>query len=315
MYDIAFLIAAFNEEEYIEDCIFSCLQEKDFNIQVCVVSDGSTDKTPLILSRLARNYQNISLKILPENKGKVAAFNAAYSLAYAHCLSIIGADDLAAPFRVRESIHALKHADFVFGDLESFDSLNIISPSLMSSTFGITQSRLFSFSDLLYCPCVFGGTITMSAGVARKVFPVDPRLSHEDWWMPLVASRHGRVIYINKVFCRYRQHPGQTSKYKVSFPSLSKYKVWRTYVTRDIPYYESVLDEFQLDQFQKDFVLQKLLVLYCIRGCSYLLRFKSISSSVRLRMPFKKRVVDILSAFFPFGRFFLSHLIQSFKLL
>ena len=33
MYDIAFLIAAFNEEDYIEDCVFSCLQEKDFNIQ------------------------------------------------------------------------------------------------------------------------------------------------------------------------------------------------------------------------------------------------------------------------------------------
>ena len=212
IYDIAFLIAAFNEEDYIEDCIYSCLAEKSYAVQICAVSDGSTDKTPLILSRLADKYQNVFINIFASNQGKVAAFNAAYSLAQAHYLSILGADDLSMPFRIKESIRALNNADLVFGDLESFDKLRTINTSLMSSKFGITESRSFSFSDLLYRPCVFGGTITMNISIARKIFPINPRMSHEDWWIPLVSSRYGKVTYINKVLCRYRQHPRQTSK-------------------------------------------------------------------------------------------------------
>lgn len=70
---LAIVIAAFNEEEYISQKIGNTLtldypREK---LEIVFVTDGSTDKTPDIVSQ----YPGIILYHQPERKGKVAAIN------------------------------------------------------------------------------------------------------------------------------------------------------------------------------------------------------------------------------------------------
>ena len=72
---VALVIAAFNEEDYIEDKIKNTLALKypEDKLVVYFVTDGSNDNTPLIVQK----YPRFTLLHLPQRNGKAAAMNRA----------------------------------------------------------------------------------------------------------------------------------------------------------------------------------------------------------------------------------------------
>lgn len=68
---VTLLIAAYNEENYIQEKINNCLEIEypQDKLKIIFVTDGSTDATPNIISR----YSNIQLFHTPERNGKMAA--------------------------------------------------------------------------------------------------------------------------------------------------------------------------------------------------------------------------------------------------
>jgi glycosyltransferase involved in cell wall biosynthesis len=71
---VSFLVPAYNEARTIADVI-DRVQELDFEKQLVVVDDGSTDETPAILERLSERYPNMVL-LRQQNRGKGAALRA-----------------------------------------------------------------------------------------------------------------------------------------------------------------------------------------------------------------------------------------------
>lgn len=74
---VALVVAAYNEEEYIEEKIQNSFQLNypADKLEIIFVTDGSTDRTPDII----RKYPNIKLLHEPERKGKSAAMNRSLS--------------------------------------------------------------------------------------------------------------------------------------------------------------------------------------------------------------------------------------------
>ena len=76
---VSFIVAAFNEEDCIEEKIINSL-DQDYppdKIEFIFITDGSNDNTPGIISK----YPSIQLLHSPERKGKSAALNRAVSFA------------------------------------------------------------------------------------------------------------------------------------------------------------------------------------------------------------------------------------------
>jgi len=69
--NIAVLIAAYNESEYIEDAIHTIYAQRYPRCEVHVGSDGSTDDTVQIVERLQNQYPNLHVHAL-ERRGKNA---------------------------------------------------------------------------------------------------------------------------------------------------------------------------------------------------------------------------------------------------
>lgn len=65
--DIAIIIPAYNEEQFIKDCLDSLVNQSYSAKKILVVDDGSSDDTPEIVKNLSNSYQNLSLVSRPKS--------------------------------------------------------------------------------------------------------------------------------------------------------------------------------------------------------------------------------------------------------
>jgi len=101
------VIPAFNVEEYVREAIDSVLtQECDFDFEIIVVDDGSTDHT----SDIVRGYGDKVRLIRKENGGPGSARNVGAAQTRADILVFLDADDRMLPGRLAYQVgFMLKH--------------------------------------------------------------------------------------------------------------------------------------------------------------------------------------------------------------
>ena len=71
---VSYLVVAFNEERYIQSCLYSLLAQSYSNIELIFVDDGSEDDTFRIAEKLLKNQSRLNFKLIKfdSNKGKFA---------------------------------------------------------------------------------------------------------------------------------------------------------------------------------------------------------------------------------------------------
>lgn len=84
-----------NEEEYIRECVESCLNQPYKNKEIIVVNDGSTDNTTAILDSIHREYshlKNFRILHLSKSVGKKRAVEAASQIAKGDIYAFMDSD-------------------------------------------------------------------------------------------------------------------------------------------------------------------------------------------------------------------------------
>src|SRR6516225_6649559 len=100
------LIDTYNHERYIEQAVISAI-EQDFPssaYEILVVDDGSTDRTPEIVSKFAPRVRLLQKK----NGGQASAFNAAFPEIRGDIVAFLDCDDWFAPRKLTAVMHALE---------------------------------------------------------------------------------------------------------------------------------------------------------------------------------------------------------------
>ena len=111
---VSFIIAVYNGESFIEDCISSILNQSYNNLEIVIIDDGSTDSTNLILSKISKNSR-IKITILKNNSnlGLTRSLNIAVSHAQGQWLARLDADDLSKENRIESQINfAIKNTQY-----------------------------------------------------------------------------------------------------------------------------------------------------------------------------------------------------------
>ena len=121
MYDISVIVPIFNAEKYLDECITSLINQTKDKIQIVLVNDGSTDRSPEIAESYKREYSNITV-IHQENCGVELARAIGYRNAQGKYIGWIDADDIAKPEMYEKLYDLALHegADFVYCDYDFF---------------------------------------------------------------------------------------------------------------------------------------------------------------------------------------------------
>lgn len=121
---VSIIVAAFDAEETLGDCLASLGAQTTNAAEILVVDDGSTDRTAAIASAFAAE-SSLEVRVITQpNKGRAAARNTALREALGEYVGFVDADDFVEPEMYERLLACAQRsgADVVVCEYVSFDA-------------------------------------------------------------------------------------------------------------------------------------------------------------------------------------------------
>lgn len=207
---IVVLLSTYNAQEYLREQLDSLKQQDIPLLQVLVRDDGSTDHTIAILQEYEKDWDCLHY-YQGENLGAIGSFfdlmQHVKDQSYAY-IAFCDQDDVWLPDKLRTAVETI---DQSAGTADT-PVLYCSKTQLVDETLTVLEDHIRrtirpSFSNALVENIVTGCTTVLNAAMYRILLQHIPRycIMH-DWWMYLIASCYGQVIYDSVPHILYRQH-------------------------------------------------------------------------------------------------------------
>lgn len=111
MTQVSIIITSYNYEKYIEKCILSCINQKNFDdFEVIVVDDGSSDNTKSVLEK----YSDCIRYFVNQNQGIEKASNFGIKQAKGEFFVRVDADDMLDKNYLQNVVPLLQNSKYAF---------------------------------------------------------------------------------------------------------------------------------------------------------------------------------------------------------
>lgn len=209
-FKVSVCIVAYNQENYIRECLDSILnQETNFNFEVIVGDDASTDGTAKIIKEYSEKYPLQVRPILHEkNLGPTKNYFSVHNQANGMYVAHLDGDDYALPGKLQAlADHLDKHDDcaivwhrmLILNDnLQTMEGMPIVPMS------HFIQSKKLYLSDLATYYGITGcHSGSMYRATAKKIYDRDEETL--DYFITLSFCEQGScAMYIEDVYGVYR---------------------------------------------------------------------------------------------------------------
>lgn len=212
MEKVDILLATYNGENYIKEQLDSILNQTYTDFRLLISDDMSTDGTYKILKDYEKKDERITVFKQEKNLGVVSNFEFLLSKVQNKYYAFSDQDDIWNNDKLEKTISKLEkeNADLVFTDLEVVDNnKNTIYKSYWElKEFKDKILKYNSFEALYLNNYVTGCTIVAKADTIKKCLPL-PKTSKfvlHDYWMALIISQSGKIVFLEEPTIKYRQH-------------------------------------------------------------------------------------------------------------
>jgi rhamnosyltransferase len=219
MEKVQILLSTYNGEKYLSDQIESICKQTFENWELIIRDDGSTDSTVKIIQKFADANKNIIFlnKENIANLGVVNSFFELMRLGSGDLYMFCDQDDIWLPDKIEYSLGLIKTSNS--------DNVPLAACTDVSETdleLNITRKKLYlnprtRFKEILVENRAQGSTMIFNDAcrkIALQIEPID--IPMHDWWIALVASCFGDLIFGEKVTMLYRQHENNVEGSKKS---------------------------------------------------------------------------------------------------
>lgn len=238
--EVSIIIPAYNMAPYLSSAIQSVLKEDFESMEVLVVNDGSTDRTPAVVRSFtdpeALHYDPRVRSFSKSNGGKSSAVNLGLREARGAFLTILDADDqlpAGSLFDRYEQAARTPHCDLIIGGFEVLDesgkTLGRRSAPSPAEAHALKQQFWQSFKTPFHLnACLF------TSDLSRRAGPFDERLQRcqdIDYSIRLLSQARG-VSCIETTVYHYRKHRGSVGRrltYRARTLRSRPFVLWKNY--------------------------------------------------------------------------------------
>lgn len=200
------IIAAKNEEEVIEETVFTLLEKAPNSFRLIVVDDGSTDSTPVILEKLKSKFSN--LLVLKNNglAGKPDSLNTALKVVNEDLVLFIDADARVDWNFVSQHTRSFSKndVDVVFADFQPYNRKRTSTVIFQDIFFAMV--KIFIFSGLFSKPAFMNSGVFIKRELLEKAGKFDSETIVDDFNLILKLWKENKKI-----------------KYVLGYPCLIQY--------------------------------------------------------------------------------------------
>jgi len=218
---VSFAVACYNAQPFLRDAIESALNQRDVDVEVLVVDDGSADTSLEEAKRLAATDPRVRVFQTPQNGGPAAARNIALEEMRGQWFAILDSDDLIDPERSARLLDMAERegADLIADNLVVFGEGMETHPFLTQQEVGagrqIELSEYFSRSQLFSDRAAFGflkPMIRRSVMESPKVrYNEALRIAEDDELIVRLLNAGLRYYLAPVAHYHYRKHAGSIS--------------------------------------------------------------------------------------------------------
>lgn len=248
---ISIIVPVYNVEKYFEKCIDSLVGQTYKDLDIILIDDGSTDKSPQICDRYALSDNRVRV-LHQTNKGLSKARNVGLSMANGDYITFIDSDDYIELDTMETVMEAIERfgSDLVFFREKSVDETGKTTLIKGPEPTGLILEKDRDFAENR----IMGELIN---GVCDKVYRADiikdltfetGRIYGEDFMFNLMAlSKVEKVAYIDQIKYSYVSNSGSITHKSFSPNSFDqiyfKDRVCE-YVKKEFPKYAHICEKY-----------------------------------------------------------------------
>lgn len=178
------VVPTYNVEKYIEQNLRSFIVKKVLEeLEVLVINDGSTDNSPLISEKYAKQYPDTFRIVNKENGGHGSTINRGIVEARGKYFKVVDADDWVIEQGLIQLMNTLRTCDsdlvvsnfYWYHDRKNTKSVEIKEPFL-----GVEYGREYRFSDVCEDMYVKMHGMTVKTEILKKIPQIDEHCFYVD---------------------------------------------------------------------------------------------------------------------------------------
>jgi glycosyltransferase involved in cell wall biosynthesis len=209
---LSVLVDTYNHEKFIEQAIVSVL-EQDFpmqNVEILVVDDGSTDRTPEILKKFEPRIRNLR----KTNGGQASAFNLGVPECQGEIVAFLDGDDWWTKDKLKTIVPVFEANSDIGGVGHGFymvESDGKVVNTVLPETERRLNARTPEGARLFGHHRGFFGTSRMAyrRGILEQMLPVtEGAVIEADEWLFTLAPALADLLVLKQPLFYYRLHAG-----------------------------------------------------------------------------------------------------------
>jgi len=216
---VSIVIPVYNAENYLQECVDSCLKQTYQNIEIIAVDDGSTDGSSKILKSYSEKIKSITKK----NGGTPSALNAGIKSMTGEWFKWLSADDVlyenAIEVLVREAESQGERAKSLifYSSYDIIDENGIIVEEFVEPNYN-NLSSLQRNAILLDHYVGNGSTSLIHRSIFERCGVFDENIGFKEdyeFWLRCCIINDCDLFLIPQKLAKYRVHSTQLTKKKV----------------------------------------------------------------------------------------------------
>lgn len=197
---ISVCMASYNGEKYIKEQIDSIICQLGNADELIISDDNSSDKTKEII--LSYNDDRIKLLDNIYGKGPKANFETAIEHAVGDYVFLTDQDDIWSKNKVELILPFLSKYDLVVHDAIIINE----NKELVLGSYYSLLHKSSSFWGNLYKTRFLGCCMAFKREALQYILPFPKRVEMHDYWIGMIVSIRGRLIFIDSKLIMYRRH-------------------------------------------------------------------------------------------------------------